>query len=369
MTPQGANRNVGRRVNARSSGSNQVPESPLMEYEEDEVYSLRSECALDTHGMVLLNLRKSMAEQVRQKLTEKVTASFEGFLDIRQISQDDNGKVVSLECDMKADRLSSRPPYRLIIGCEADDTFLIFQDTSADGSKPTSAEFDLWLEIVSSFGLSGRCTSLSALFQFAYDHWRCLGHAAPVLSQPLTLSGAIAKAGEDLELNRPHSAIDTLSALIRSNLTDNLTEALTLRCRAYAQAGMYSLAIDETMHISRINGGFVPAEALVWKGVSLQGLQRSQEAVQAYLDSLEIDPMQQEAREKLSDLLRSGLLTNAEVAQNVVRGEQHPRRHARRERLDSVPDSGTTGTTASRWSSRSTTPTSCASGDLQEQLL
>ena len=347
----------GRRINARSSSSNHPPDSPFLEYEEDDrslVYSLRSDG--DNQSMVLLNLRKSMAEQVRQKLKEKIATSFEGFLDILNISQDDNGKVSSLECDLKSGTCHKQ---RVIISCEGDDSFLVYQDVTTEGIK--LQEFDSWIEHVSNFGLSGRCNSLSSLFQFGYEQWRRLLIAPPVVlesREPEPLS----KAKEDLDHGRPHSAIDTLSEIIRIHSSE-YNEALTLRSKAYAQAGMYSLCIADSGQIEHVT-----PDVLYWKGVSLMALQRTQEAVHCFVNALDADPTFLAAQEKLDDILNQTgqhyLTDNPSVTPRASRNEHHSRRHSRRERINSVPESGTTGTTASRWSSRSTTPTSCASDDI-----
>jgi len=357
-------------VHARSSGSNQVAESPRFEYEEDDrslVYSLRSDGVQDSQNMVLLNLRKSMAEQVRQKLTEKIANSFEGFLDILQVTQDDNGKVASLECDLKADPRSSSPPNRVTISAESDGTFLVYQAVAAEGCKLESTAFDTWLQSVSTFGLSGKCTSLSGLFRFAYEQWKRVLATAPVLSQPLNLSGALDHAADEIALGRPHSAIDIISILLRAENSESIPAALALRCQAYALAGMFSLCILDADQLGMRADGFVSVDALFWKGCSLQALRRQEEAIQAYLTVLELDPNHAAAQDRLDEVLSQATAPPDATTPRASR-ETQARRHTRRERLDSAQDTGTTGTTASRCSSRSTTPTSCASGDLQQLL-
>ena len=360
------------RRNQRSMSSNQ----PGISEEDDERFSL----GVSAHGddpTILVNLRRSMAEHLRQKLQEKLYRQFGEFLTICSISQNPNGKLEALECEVKDEE-----HHRIVITCEPNNKFVVF--TSAR-SEPRDESFNAWLEAVMSFGVSGRCSSLSALFQFMYQRRTSNSSSswAPTLMEP-SFSHAIAKAQDAACNNRPHQAIDVISEAfrahgvsLRAGLTDfpvdvdlnQVAEALFIRCSCYAKAGMFTLALADADVYVPLFGGKEPnslAEVLFWRGFSLEGLLRPREALDSYMAALEADPSHDRAQQQFHVLFEAISRQQNDMVISPTSSQRRGPRSHRRERVrsqtnDSVADSHTSGTTASRRSSRSTTPTSSGS--------
>jgi hypothetical protein len=331
-----------------------------------------------------------MAEHLRQKLQEKLYRQFGEFLTICSLSQNSNGKLESLECEVKDEE-----HHRIFITCETNNKFVVF--TTSDAAKMACQDeaFAEWLDAVMGFGISGRCSSLSALFQFMYERRTRDSSSSfvPALMEA-SMEQAIVKASEAADAHRPHQAIDVISEALRLHSIslrpgmtfsdfpidvdlNELEAALFIRCCCYANAGMFTLALaDAEIYLQLFIESCVQqqgpsnrmAEILFWRGFSLEGLLRPREALDSYMASLEADPGHSRAQEQFHVLFetisRSQVLDAAQVspASSQRRGGSRPRRDRGQSHTnESVADSHTSGTTASRRSSRSTTPTSSGS--------
>ena len=312
-----------RRGTARSSSSHQVPGDGEL-YEDDDLSLVYSSHG-DTRRMIMLSNSQSMTEHLRSKLDEKLNRSFGDFLTVSGLSQNENGKIQTVECFMNH--------RRLIITCQSDGSFVVFSDSNDD------MHFKSWLNVISDFGTSGRCASLSALFEFAFATWNS------------------------------HTKSQTIDHIGVSNDNTSVLSTLLSRASAHLNDGIYSLALSDANEALRLlgysdNDDYLSqqinienmkehAEFFYVKGVALERLGRLSEALDAYIAATELDPTNERARDCFVSVFE--VISNNQSNASPLRG-----------RLDSRGESVVgSGTTASRWSSRSTTPTSCTSERFQ----
>ena len=339
----------------------------------------------DGSGTVLL--RRPMNEQLRSKLEQRVVAAHGRFIQIASVTQADSGKLDGVVCFISAEN-EDADPYRISIRCQGN-RFLVFQDDdlvhSGIHSSLSQTPFQSWLDVVSAFGASGRCSSLSALFDFAHSAWlrfiRPSGSAQPAFAID-SLRSAVDKAHVEICSGRPYRAIDLLSQAL--SLCDcegrEYREAVAARAAAYLNAGLFPLAIQDCDMILRSPGvsasslnpfttsssssssqytvqePIAQAELLWIRGMALEGLLRPREALDDYVLALEYDSGNLKAQERFSLLFE--LLANASPSHSPGNSRRRSRVDSR---VESIPESVNSGTTASRRSSRSTNPTNSSS--------
>jgi len=195
--------------------SNQAPSdapSDVFSWRDDASSSLATGSAAD-QAITVNTQRLRMGEHLKGKLEGMIRERFEDYLRIVHVLQNDTGKVAALECELSNPFCGGRAApalARVSITCDEDCAFLVYMapDTAAvpcgpaggfgsssgvqeDGVGPLlgrqgeqlSREDDSfplhdeqlarqWVEQVSSFGMSGTCHSLTALFHFGYTEWK-----------------------------------------------------------------------------------------------------------------------------------------------------------------------------------------------------
>jgi len=195
----------------RSNQATSDAHSDVFSWRDDASESLATGSAAD-QTITVNTQRMRMGEHLKGKLQCIIRERFEDYLRIVHVLQNDIGKVAALECELGDPFCEGRAapaPARVSITCGEDCTFLVYMapDTAAapcgpggfgsscslqedgvgallgnpgdhispeDDSLPLHVEQLArgWVEQVCSFGMNGRCHSLTALFDFGYTEWK-----------------------------------------------------------------------------------------------------------------------------------------------------------------------------------------------------
>jgi len=139
-----------------------------------------------SHGMFIVNMMRDgngvvapIGDHLKNKLKNMIQQKFEGFLVISNTQQNEKGKLVTVECDL---RINSGDLIKIDIACNEDNTFFVIPlqepvsrlegAITEQDTNDTIAEVKKWIEQVSYFGLSGCCQSLSAFLHYGFTVWK-----------------------------------------------------------------------------------------------------------------------------------------------------------------------------------------------------
>lgn len=139
-----------------------------------------------SHGMFIVNMMRDgngvvapIGDHLKNKLKNMIQQKFEGFLVISNTQQNEKGKLVTVECDL---RINSGDLIKIDIACNEDNTFFVIPlqepvsrlegAITEQDTDDTIAEVKKWIEQVSYYGLSGCCQSLSAFLHYGFTVWK-----------------------------------------------------------------------------------------------------------------------------------------------------------------------------------------------------
>eukprot|EP00746_Dinoflagellata_sp_MGD_P076724 gnl/MRDRNA2_/MRDRNA2_30867_c0_seq1.p1 gnl/MRDRNA2_/MRDRNA2_30867_c0~~gnl/MRDRNA2_/MRDRNA2_30867_c0_seq1.p1 ORF type:complete len:547 (+),score=114.09 gnl/MRDRNA2_/MRDRNA2_30867_c0_seq1:113-1642(+) len=189
-----------RSVQSPHANASAVPDGDFSDFEvagswQDDASSQQTSLAGGTVNegdrLVTVNTQRArMGDHLRTKLQGMIRQRFENFLRISLTQQNETGKLVGLECELA---IRSRDSGAALprIGIQCDESFLVYILEGGSGGSPSAAgsgcarppseepeenalgeALQKWVEKVSSYGSSGQCQSLTALFHFGYTTWK-----------------------------------------------------------------------------------------------------------------------------------------------------------------------------------------------------
>lgn len=368
--------------------------------------------------------RMRMGEHLRGKLEGMIHQRFDNYLEIRQVLQNNTGKLAALECELAVGRADGRcGSGGISISCNEDGTFLVYAlpDAAAASAEPMCAAVPSsccaqdsfsqdtsvahWIEQVLGFGMSGRCHSLTALFQFGHNVWKQLlrdSHihlngqiaeederqrnelrevreervsVAEELQETRSLSSLLMAAQVALDLEQLQQALDLCAEGIAQAReceawgTDSvIQQMMLLRASANTRLGSFDAALQDAEELIQVQP--TCAEAYYWQSMAMQGAGLGQEALESVLLALHYDPQnclfQQafQAFASLFDEVASATRADRRPASEAVlprraRDSHGLDQNSRRLRIGGAHpgDALSTTTQATHLSSRSTTPT------------
>jgi tetratricopeptide (TPR) repeat protein len=343
-----------RSFSRRSVSSNQPPTNEVITgdfYDEDDrslVYSSYNgggDPSSSSHHIILLR-RSEVGEQFRLRLKEKLVRNYGDFLVITNLSQNESGQVEFLECQVKLEN-----PLLLQISCSLDNKFHVKSKT---GQVDREEKIAVWLDRVCKYGLSSQCKSLTSLFQFMY---KISGNSATAIQSPTgketeaeSLAGMVDQAKILIEESQYQATVDLLTSGLREILVfpqitatdETIQQSLILRGTAWYYLGNYTQSLaDFDNALSGIDA--ISSHALFFKGMCLEKLERYREALDCYLVVLESEPGHAGAQDRFTTIF-----------DRLAVIPENPNSATRRRSDSADSDANSSGTTASRWSSRST---------------
>jgi len=336
--------------------------------------------------------RMRMGEHLRGKLEGMIHQRFDNYLEIRQVLQNNTGKLAALECELAVGRADGRcGSGGISISCNEDGTFLVYalpdaaaasaepmcaavpssccaqedsfsQDTSVAATlgRPLAHSGDFlpahWIEQVRGFGMSGRCHSLTALFQFGHNVWKQLlrdSHihlngqiaeederqrnelrevreervsVAEELQETRSLSSLLMAAQVALDHEQLQQALDLCAEGIAQAReceawgTDSvIQQMLLLRASANTRLGSFDAALQDAEELIQVQP--TCAEAYYWQSMAMQGAGLGQEALESVVSALEYDPQNclfQQAFTSLFDEVASATRADRRPASEAV---------------------------------------------------
>uniref|UniRef100_A0A7S1FH59 Uncharacterized protein n=1 Tax=Noctiluca scintillans TaxID=2966 RepID=A0A7S1FH59_NOCSC len=405
----------------------------------DDASSSLATCSAGDRTVTVNMQRMRMGEHLRGKLEGMIHQRFDNYLEIRQVLQNNTGKLAALECELAVGRADGRcGSGGISISCNEDGTFLVYalpdaaaasaepmcaavpssscaqedsfsQDTSVAATlgSPLAHSGDFlpsahWIEQVREFGMSGRCHSLTALFQFGHNVWKQLLRDSHIhlngqiaeederqrnelrevreervsvteeLQETRSLSSLLMAAQVALDLEQLQQALDLCAEGIAQARecdawgTDSvIQQMLLLRASANTRLGSFDAALQDAEELIQVQP--TCAEAYYWQSMAMQGAGLGQEALESVVSALEYDPQNclfQQAFTALFDEVASATRADRRPASEAVlprraRDSHGLDQNSRRLRIGGAHpgDALSTTTQATHLSSRSTTPT------------